>query len=164
TTSWQGALPTVRGAARATSKRVPSFRSLSNRLLGTLRSSIFVRRAPMASRSSMPRAQAIRWAVPKVLIRTGTSEPSTRSNSSATLGYTMPAVIGTEDATVLESMGPIVDRENEHPLPTGDGGIMALRDVYLREIEAVKAGRDPKGTVRDAVQNELIVIHPQYWP
>jgi 5,5'-dehydrodivanillate O-demethylase len=81
--------------------------------------------------------------------------------SPPTLGYTMPGVIATEDATLIDSLGPIADRENEHLLPLGDYGVVALRDLYLKETQAVEQGRDPKGTIRDRSQNELIVI-PAY--
>jgi 5,5'-dehydrodivanillate O-demethylase len=77
------------------------------------------------------------------------------------LGYTMPGVIATEDATLIDSLGPIADRENEHLLPLGDYGVVALRSLYLNEMRAVQQGRDPKGTLRDATPNEVIVI-PAY--
>jgi 5,5'-dehydrodivanillate O-demethylase len=78
-----------------------------------------------------------------------------------TLGYTMPAVIATEDATLIDSLGPIADRENEHLLPLGDFGVVALRDLYLKQMDAVERGQDPKGTLRDPATNQLIVI-PAY--
>jgi 5,5'-dehydrodivanillate O-demethylase len=78
-----------------------------------------------------------------------------------TLGYSMPSVIASEDATIIESLGSIVDRENENPLPFGDYGIIELRTMYLEELEKVRAGSDPLGTIRDPANNELIVI-PAY--
>ena len=77
------------------------------------------------------------------------------------LGYTMARLIATEDATLMDSLGPIVDRENEHPLPQVDYGILKLRSIYLKEAEAVRRGCDPKGTIRDKEKNRLIVI-PAY--
>lgn len=77
------------------------------------------------------------------------------------LGYTIPPAIATEDATLMDSLGPIVDRENEHILPHADYGIVTLRNMYLKELETVRAGGDPKGTIRDESKNRLIVI-PAY--
>jgi 5,5'-dehydrodivanillate O-demethylase oxygenase subunit len=75
------------------------------------------------------------------------------------LGYSFPGRdIALADATMLESLGPIVPREKENLGESTDRGIIMLRDLYLREIEAVKAGRDPKGTLRDAAKNKLIVL------
>jgi 5,5'-dehydrodivanillate O-demethylase len=80
-------------------------------------------------------------------------------NEPPELGYTMPPIIATEDATILESLGAIVDRENETLLTYGDYGIQALRSMYLSEIRAVEAGRDPRGTFRD--QHDVITV-PAY--
>ena len=80
------------------------------------------------------------------------------------LGYTFDHDIAREDATMLDSMGPNADRENETLMTEADGGVIALRQMYLREIAAVQAGRDPKGTVRDEAANRLIVISPEYSP
>ncbi len=80
------------------------------------------------------------------------------------LGYTFDHDIGREDATMLDSMGPNTDRENETLMTEADGGVIALRQMYLREIAAVQAGRDPKGTMRDEEANRLIVIRPEYAP
>jgi hypothetical protein len=80
-------------------------------------------------------------------------------NEPPELGYTMPPIIATEDATILESLGPIVDRENENLLTYGDFGIQALRAMYLSEIRAVEEGRDPRGTFRDV--HDVITV-PAY--
>lgn len=77
------------------------------------------------------------------------------------VGYTMARIIATEDATLMDSLGRIVDRENEHTLPLADYGIEALRKMYLKEVETVRRGGDPKGTIRDKEKNRLIVI-PAY--
>jgi 5,5'-dehydrodivanillate O-demethylase oxygenase subunit len=79
-------------------------------------------------------------------------------NEPPELGYTMASVIATEDATIIESLGDIVDRENEHLLPLGDYGIIALRKLYLEQVKAVMDGKDPMGVVRDPTDNELHVI------
>lgn len=79
-------------------------------------------------------------------------------NTPPTLGYGWPAAIGAQDATVEDSMGPIADRENENLSGRIDGGVIMFRDILLRAIEDVKAGRDPKGVVRDPHVNALIDI------
>ena len=50
-----------------------------------------------------------------------------------TLGYTMPRAIGQEDVLMLDSMDPIVRRENEN-LGVGDEGLRMLRQIYLDSI------------------------------
>jgi nitrite reductase/ring-hydroxylating ferredoxin subunit len=80
-------------------------------------------------------------------------------NEPPELGYTIPSVIATEDATILESMPAIVDRENEHLLTYGDFGIQALRAMYLDAIQSVADGRDPRGTFRD--EHSVITV-PAY--
>ncbi len=77
------------------------------------------------------------------------------------LGYNMASVIASEDATIIESLGPIIERDKENLLPLGDFGIVELRKMYLEAIEAVQAGRDPLGTIRDEAKNEIITI-PAY--
>jgi len=62
---------------------------------------------------------------------------------------------------VVDSMPPVADRENENLGPTIDDGIIKLRQMYLREIEKVKRGEDPKAIVRDPEKNKMIVI-PAY--
>ena len=37
-----------------------------------------------------------------------------------------------------------------------------LRDLYFKQIETVKEGRDPKGVIRDEKQNQLIVMGGTY--
>jgi len=80
-------------------------------------------------------------------------------NEPPTLGYTLPPIIATEDATIIESMGPIVDREHENLLTYGDYGVQALRTMYLDEIRAVQEGRDPRGTFR--TEHDVITV-PAY--
>jgi len=76
-------------------------------------------------------------------------------DEAPSLGYTMKSVIASEDATIIESLGGIVDRENENLLPFGDYGIVELRKLYLEQVKAVQAGRDPLGTVRDPSKNGI---------
>jgi 5,5'-dehydrodivanillate O-demethylase len=96
-----------------------------------------------------------RWGI----TRPPTIEPykEYRESDSATLGYTIPSTTAQEDAMMLDSLGPIVDRENEN-LSVIDEGITMLRDCYLRQIDALKAGRDPKGVVRNEKENQVIVV------
>lgn len=82
-------------------------------------------------------------------------------DGSPTLGYSMPSVIASEDASIIQSLGPIVEREKENLLPLGDYGIVELRNLYLREVAAVMEGRDPRGTIRDEAQDRIIVV-PAY--
>ncbi|MGQ0572419.1 MAG: Rieske 2Fe-2S domain-containing protein [Armatimonadota bacterium] len=82
-------------------------------------------------------------------------------DGTVTIGYTIPGVIATEDATLIDSLGPIVERSQEHLHPFGDFGMVTMRRMYLREIAKVRAGRDPIGTVRDSAKDALIVV-PAY--
>jgi len=81
--------------------------------------------------------------------------------ANPTLGYNIPAAVFDEDATIVDSLGPIVDRENEN-LSVIDGGIVILRQLYLKQIERIKAGGDPKGVIRDEEKNKMIVIGGDY--
>ena len=62
---------------------------------------------------------------------------------------------------MLDSMGPVVPRENEN-LGAGDEGINMLRQIYFDSIESVKRGEDPKGTIRDEAKNRMIVVESDY--
>ena len=70
-----------------------------------------------------------------------------RGTKPVPLGYEIPASVPAQDSTLLDSMGPIVNRENECLVP-GDSGIEVLRKMYLRAIEAVQVGEDPPGVFR----------------
>jgi hypothetical protein len=59
---------------------------------------------------------------------------------------------------VVDSLGPIVDRESENLLGAGDYGMRRLRAMYPQAVETVRAGGDPPSVVRDATRNRLIVI------
>jgi 5,5'-dehydrodivanillate O-demethylase oxygenase subunit len=87
-----------------------------------------------------------------------------QGDGPVTLGYTMPGVIATEDATLIDSLGPVVDRENEHLLPMGDFGVVSLRKLYLDAVAAVQAGRDPLGVIRDESKNQVITIPAYEYP
>src|SRR4051812_26607278 len=84
-----------------------------------------------------------------------------KESDTPTLGYTIARIIASEDAAIMDSLGAIVDRENENLLTDGDYGIQRLRELYLRETARVEAGADPLGTIRDPAQNAVITI-PAY--
>ncbi len=81
-----------------------------------------------------------------------------KGTDNPVLGYNFPRDIQAGDATVMDSLRDIVDRENENLGPAIDEGIVLLRNMYLREIEAVKAGKDPKGVIRDQSKNQMIIL------
>jgi hypothetical protein len=58
----------------------------------------------------------------------------------------------------LESLGDIVQRQDENLLPFGDSGIIELRKLYLDAVKAVQAGGDPPGTIRAEADNGIHVI------
>jgi 5,5'-dehydrodivanillate O-demethylase len=51
----------------------------------------------------------------------------------------------------MEGQGPIAIHGLEH-LASSDRGVIMFRQLLRREIAAVRAGRDPKGVLRDPVQ------------
>ena len=53
------------------------------------------------------------------------------------------------------TQGPIADRTLER-LGTTDIGIIAYRQMLLRELQKVEAGEDPMGTIRDPARNTII--------
>ena len=59
---------------------------------------------------------------------------------------------------VIDSIGPCADRENENLSPVVDGGIIMLREMYLREIKRMQDGEDPKGIIRAPGKSEVIRI------
>ena len=63
-----------------------------------------------------------------------------------------------QDSLACAGQGRISDRTQEH-LATSDRGIMMMRRQLDRDIDAVARGEDPKGLVRDPIQNECIA-----WP
>lgn len=96
-----------------------------------------------------------RWKPPRSFI-----EPfkEYRESNNPVLGYPIPPFHFIEDGMVVDSLPPIADRENENLGPVIDDGIIKLRQMYLREIEKVKAGSDPKGVIRDPETSKMIVI------
>ncbi len=84
-TSWQGGDAPIPVFGRNLAHPAASLtrRTLSRNVRGGAMSMISFRRRPRSSRSSTPRARRIRAGLPKALVRTGNSEPSTSSNKSA---------------------------------------------------------------------------------
>ena len=81
-----------------------------------------------------------------------------KTSEEPVLGYNIPPLHMIEDGMVIDSIGPVSDRENENLSSVIDEGIIMLRQMYLREIEKVAAGKDPKGIIRDTQKNDVITI------
>ena len=62
-----------------------------------------------------------------------------------------------QDRVAQESQGVIADRSREH-LASSDQGITMLRRMLLDSIDAVRAGKDPIGVIRDPRENESITF------
>jgi hypothetical protein len=56
-----------------------------------------------------------------------------------------------QDAAMVQSPGPIQDREEEH-LGTTDKAIIANRRVFLKAIRQVEAGGDAPHVIRDVAK------------
>lgn len=81
-----------------------------------------------------------------------------KGDQNPTLGYTVPPLHFIEDGMVIDSIGPVADRENENLSAVVDEGIIMLRQMYLREIKRMQEGHDPKGVLRDPSKNEIIRV------
>jgi 5,5'-dehydrodivanillate O-demethylase len=62
-----------------------------------------------------------------------------------------------QDIVAWIGQGTIADRTQEH-LRSSDIGITMMRNRFFEEIEAIKAGHDPKGVIRDANAARAIVL------
>jgi len=62
-----------------------------------------------------------------------------------TLGYTGIEGINTQDHAIQESMGPIVDRSQEH-LGASDKAIIAMRRMLVEAARSIEKGINPLGT------------------
>jgi nitrite reductase/ring-hydroxylating ferredoxin subunit len=60
----------------------------------------------------------------------------------------------TQDACVTESMGPIIDRSQEH-LGVTDAHIAAMRQFLLKALADFEAGSDPPGLAYEPAQNQF---------
>jgi hypothetical protein len=68
-----------------------------------------------------------------------------RAAQKAGMTYSGVAGIAMQDASLQESMGPIMDRSREHLLST-DNGIIMARQRLLRAVRALQQGEPPPGT------------------
>jgi 5,5'-dehydrodivanillate O-demethylase len=64
-------------------------------------------------------------------------------------------LLDAQDIMAWTTQGPIAQRHLEK-LGWTDRGVILLRKMLAREIEAVAAGRDPIGVIRDPAQNAII--------
>jgi len=62
-----------------------------------------------------------------------------------------------QDMMANEEQGDIVDRSLEH-LGAQEGAVTKMRQIYLRAMADVEAGRDPRHILRDAKSNDMVVI------
>jgi 5,5'-dehydrodivanillate O-demethylase oxygenase subunit len=53
-----------------------------------------------------------------------------------------------------ESQGPVMDRTREH-IGADDRGVIMLRKLLREQIDIVRAGGDPLGTIRDPAANSI---------
>ena len=66
---------------------------------------------------------------------------------------------GDQDRAAQESQGVICDRTIEH-LGVSDKGVIMLRKLYKDSMDAIAAGQDPIGTIRDPAKNRIVEIAP----
>jgi 5,5'-dehydrodivanillate O-demethylase len=59
-----------------------------------------------------------------------------------------------QDVLAWESQGPVMDRTREH-IGADDRGVILLRKVLREQIDVVRAGGDPLGTIRDPATNDI---------
>lgn len=69
-------------------------------------------------------------------------------------GLSEQAIISAQDYVAVKGQGAICDREMENLSPS-DAGVVLLRNVFLRELAALDAGRKPKQWTRLAAKVHL---------
>ena len=62
-----------------------------------------------------------------------------------------------QDFLAWVGQGTIADRGQEY-LASSDRGIVLIRNQFLRDLEAIEKGKDPKATVRDPKVNKRIML------
>jgi 5,5'-dehydrodivanillate O-demethylase len=62
-----------------------------------------------------------------------------------------------QDFVTWVGQGRIADRSKENLAPS-DRGVVMIRRRFLRDLEAIKEGRDPKAIVRDPAVNRAIAL------
>lgn len=84
-----------------------------------------------------------------------------RASQKSKENYSGISGIAIQDASLQESMGPIVDRSKEHLVATDNGIIMARRRL-LKAVEGMKNGIAPPGTdpVTQRVRSAALVLPP----
>jgi 5,5'-dehydrodivanillate O-demethylase oxygenase subunit len=65
-----------------------------------------------------------------------------------------------QDRMATEEQGPLLDRSREN-LAASDRGIVLYRTILNNSLDAVAAGRDPLGVIRDPAQHKLIEFGTQ---
>ena len=76
------------------------------------------------------------------------SVPTWKSPIQGEDGRWITSHVINQDIVAWVGQGTIADRTQEH-LRSSDIGITMMRNRFFEEIEAIKAGRDPKGVIRD---------------
>lgn len=64
-------------------------------------------------------------------------------------------IIHAQDSLAWETQGQITDRSREH-LGASDRGVVMFRKLLREQIEIVRNGGDPLGTIRDHQKNQMI--------
>ena len=88
---------------------------------------------------------SVRWIPPGGDIRTARDKLAPASREDASYEHTQRYP---DDKEAQEGQGPIAVHGLEHPM-SSDRGVVMLRRILRREIEAVRRGQDPKGVLRD---------------
>ena len=65
-----------------------------------------------------------------------------------------------QDIIAWVGQGVISDRTQENP-GMSDRGVMMMRARFLRDLEAIKQGKDPSGLIRDPAKNEAVELPGQ---
>ncbi|MGH6982086.1 MAG: hypothetical protein ACREFC_12850, partial [Stellaceae bacterium] len=75
----------------------------------------------------------------------------------AATGRWITSHIMSQDFVAWMGQGAISDRENEH-LGSSDKGIAQIRRRFFEDLDAIKAGRDPKAVIRDEKLRDLVPL------
>jgi 5,5'-dehydrodivanillate O-demethylase oxygenase subunit len=73
------------------------------------------------------------------------------------------SIVTAQDALAWESQGGLTDRSQEH-LGVADRGLVILRRLIKEQIQTVRAGSDPIGTIRDPAKNKVIDLDTFHEP
>ena len=75
----------------------------------------------------------------------------------ASTGRWITSHVMNQDFIAWIGQGTITDRTREH-LGTSDAGIIMMRQRFLKDIEAIGRGEDPKATIRDPAVNRCVTL------